>query len=68
VIDRRFYRSRYDATRTVEWFAATLRTELDLHELSAHLVAVVQETMHPQSVSLWVRAAPSSQRTHRDEE
>jgi hypothetical protein len=58
VIDRRFYRSRYDATRTVESFAATLRTELELSELREHLVDLVQETMRPAHVSLWLPITP----------
>jgi hypothetical protein len=67
VIDRRFYRSHYDAAHTIDRFAATLRTELDVHELSEHLEEVVQETMQPRSVSLWIRAASSSHPTLRDE-
>jgi hypothetical protein len=55
VIDRRFFRSRYNATHTIEAFAATLRTELDLSELSEHLVGVVQDTVQPATVSLWLR-------------
>jgi hypothetical protein len=57
VIDRRFYRSRYDAARTIEAFAATLRTELDLSALSDHLVSVVEATMRPEHISLWLPAA-----------
>jgi hypothetical protein len=54
-IDWRFYRSKYDAARTVEAFAVNLRTDLDLAELREHLLAVVQETIQPAQVSLWIR-------------
>ena len=55
IIDRSFYRSKYDSAKIIENFNSTLREEVDLNTLSEHLVAVVQETMQPAHVSLWLR-------------
>ncbi len=62
-VDRRFYRSKYDAKKTIDAFSARLRDETDLGTLSGHLVGVVGETLRPGYVSLWLRpdAAPKEE-------
>jgi hypothetical protein len=60
IIDRRFYRSKYNAARTLTEFSATLRQEIDLDDLRVRLLAVVHETMQPRHYTLWLRRPPTA--------
>jgi hypothetical protein len=62
LIDRRFYRRKYDAAKTLQEFSTQLSNEADLRLLSERLVAVVQETMQPASISLWLCQSPQGKR------
>jgi hypothetical protein len=65
VVDRRFDRRRYDATCTIAAFSARLRQQVDLDTLTSELLGVVEQTMQPTSVSLWLRPSVAASREQR---
>jgi len=64
-VDRRFNRRRHDAARTIQAFASRLRQQIDLDTLTGELLAVVDQTMQPTRVSLWLRPTPSAESPQR---
>ncbi|WP_432477240.1 hypothetical protein [Nocardioides sp. GXQ0305] len=63
-VDRRFYRSRYDAARTLSAFGTRLRREIDIDTIGDDLVRTVHEAVQPTEATLWLRGAPGRERRH----
>jgi hypothetical protein len=63
-IDRRFYRRKYDAEQILATFRSTVRNETDLDRLGAGLVTVIQETVQPASLRIWLKPAPNRPAGH----
>ncbi|HLA99450.1 MAG TPA: hypothetical protein VJL34_13435, partial [Anaerolineales bacterium] len=61
-IDRRFYRRKYNAEHALAQFASAARNETDLEALTAQVVSIVQNTMQPEQVSLWLRGVIDERR------
>ena len=58
-IDRRFYRRKYDAARILSVFSANVRDDVDLDDLTRRMLAVLEETMQPMTVVIWLRPPPT---------